>query len=425
MLNVAAIRAAVASLAVSLLLGSGFAQRTQLELWTFIDPSGDNVRSETLAHVIDTFEVANPSIDVVANVIQWQELDPSLLRASRANRVPDVAMLYSPSVPPHIAAGTLMPLTDYLAEWSQADLEDTVILPQSVGNDGTVYGLPWEMRVSGIMYRADQFEAAGRELPRSLQELREAAVDLSRNDLVGVSLGFSPKAPSISAGWFLATLLGMGAEVINADGTAAFATPEAEELVEWVHELVTENEDALPQDVALLGNEEAQQIFVAGNALMLPSSSQRLEFVRENSANGDQIQMMSYPTFELDQPAPALVQSWSAVIPRGAENPDEAWAFIEHWTSTEMQVMQATQAGYIPVRRSALEDPWFESDAAAAIIWAVEYAAEHPMDFDFPEDTNALYDVWARMFERVLTGQMTAEEGLAWAESQYNQRIGD
>jgi len=215
----------------------------------------------------------------------------------------------------------------------------------------------------------------------------------------------------------------MGSNVLNPDGTAAFATPEAERLVQWVYELVTEHENAFPLDVALFGNDETEQLFSSGGAAMHPSSSQHLEAIRSASQLGENIQMMSYPTFEQDNPAPALVQSWNAVIPRGAENPVEAWAFIEHWISRDMQILQATQAGYIPVRRSALEDPWFDTDEAAAIRWAVDHAAEHPMDFDFPEDTTALYDTWAQMFERVLTGQMTPIEGLNWAEERYNQQV--
>jgi ABC-type glycerol-3-phosphate transport system substrate-binding protein len=398
----------------------GYAQTSQIELWTFIDPGQDNVRSETLAHIIETFEANNPGITVVANVIQWQELDPTLLRASMAGQVPDVAMLFSPSMPAHIAANTLTPLNEFVEAWSEEMQADMIILPEATGSDGTIYGLPWEMRVSGIMYRQDLLDEAGYELPQSLQELAEIATEISSQDLAGIALGFSPRAPSIASSWFLTTLVGMGEQVLNEDGTASFATPSAERLVTWVYDLVHEHDQALPLDVALLGNEETQQLFIAGRAAFLPSSTQRLEFIRESGAFGSSLQMMPYQTFETGQAAPALVQSWSAIIPRGAPNPDDAWKFIEHWTSTEMQSYQAQHAGYLPVRTSVLSDPWFQTDEAAPLSWAVEYAATNPLEFDFPEDTVALYDVWARMFERVLTGQMGANEALEWAETEYN-----
>ena len=78
----------------------------------------------------------------------------------------------------------------------------------------------------------------------------------------------------------------------------------------------------------------------------------------------------------------------------------------------------------MPVRHSALKDPWFDEPKASTIRWAVDYAAKHPLKFDFPENTEALYDTWAKMFGHVLTERMSAKEALAWAETEYNRRGG-
>lgn len=399
------------------------AKQTKIELWTFLDPGADHVRGRTLAYVIEEFKAKNPDIEVVCNVMQWQQLSPSLMRAVKAGRVPDLAMLYSPTMPPHCSAGTLTALDSYLARWSKEARADTVILSQSKGKDGTVYGLPWELRVSGMMYRQDILKTAGLKPPESLQELAETAEAVAKDDMTGIALGFSPEAPSIASGWFLTTLVGLGAKVLNEDDTAAFVCPEAERLVQWVYDLVHKHKQALPLNVALLGLEPAQQLFIARKAVFLPSSSQRFKFVRERAKLGDAMKMMSYLTFDKGRPAPALVQSWSVVIPRGAKNPEAAWKFIEHWTSPPIQSYQAKTAGLVPMRHSSLSDPWFEEKDAEIIRWATDYAAKHPLNFSFPENTEMLYDVWARMFGQVLTGKMSAKEGLAWAETEYNQMI--
>lgn len=127
------------------------AQDVQLELWSFLDPRGDDVRSEALRHVIETFEEQHPGIRVVTNVIQWTELSPTLLRASMARRVPDVVMVYSPLLLAQIAAGTVTPLDGYMADWSSEDRSDLIVPAEAVGADGQVYGLPYELRVSGII----------------------------------------------------------------------------------------------------------------------------------------------------------------------------------------------------------------------------------------------------------------------------------
>ena len=61
---------------------------------------------------------------------------------------------------------------------------------------------------------------------------------------------------------------------------------------------------------------------------------------------------------------------------------------------------------------------------AETIRWAVDYAAKHPLQFNFPENTEALYDTWAKMFGNVLTGRMSPKEALAWAEQEYDRRAG-
>ncbi|MEX2540618.1 MAG: extracellular solute-binding protein [Trueperaceae bacterium] len=399
-------------LALSLALG-----QTELELWTFIDPAGDNVRSQALAHVIDTFEEQNPGVTVTANVIQWQELSPSLLRAAQARRVPDVVMLFAPLLPTHVDAGTILPVNDYLSEEIRSDL---VIFPEAQTSDGTIFAIPYEMRVGGIIYRADLFEAAGLELPRTLDELAAAATELTVGDQVGMAMPFSAKNASGAMEWLFPTLVGMGAEILNEDGSADFASEEAERLVQWVYDLVHVHE-AMPLDVALLGSEETQQLVISGQAAMRPLPTHRLEFIRSESGLGDNIQIMELVTFDPEQPGPALTQGWTAAIPAASDSPDLAWKLIEHWVSPEMQIAQTKMAGYIPIRASVLSDPFFDTEEAKDIRWALNYASEHPMTFaGLSQHTNVLYDVWARMFEQVLTDQMSPSEGLAWAEREYD-----
>jgi len=395
----------------------------KIELWTFIGAGEANVRERAMAHVLETFKAKHPGIEVNVTVMPWQQLSPTLLRAAKAGQTPDVAMLYSPSMPAQIAAGTLLPLKRYVD--AMPDRADIVRLPEAVDRQGNPFGVPWELRVSGLGYRADLLKAANKQPPRTIKEWGEIANDVSTNDIAGIAIGFSPEAPSVAAGWFLTTLVGSGVKVLTDDGKAAFNTPQAERLVQWVSDLATKGKKtALPLNVAMQGLEQAQTLFIAQKAAFLPQSSQRFEFIRERSKLGPNLKLMEYPGWEEGKPSPALVQSWSLVIPKAAKNPDAAWKLIEHWTSTPVQVESAKVAGYVPVRASALKDPWFNDPKAETIRWAVDYAAKHPLQFNFPENTEALYDTWAKMFGNVLTGRMSPKEGLAWAEKEYDRRGG-
>lgn len=398
------------------------ASRT-LELWSYEQPGDANVVQKAIAYIVTSFEQANPGTEVKVTSMPWQQLSPTLLRASHARRVPDVAMFYSPDMPVQIAAHTLLPLNDRLAGWTPEQRADLVRLRQAEDAQGTVYGLPWQQRTSGLIYRADLLAKAGQQPPRTLQEWSDTAAAVQGGDVVGVAMGFSPAGISVAAGWFLATQLGLGAAVLKPDGSAMFNTPQALRAVAWVLEQVKRSPPTLPMDVAMQDQEKEHDLFSARRAVFLPTSSDRhAREVAQSGLSFEAIGMTGYPTDDAARPVPALVQSWNLAIPAGARQPDLGWQFIEHWLSAPVQVQSSRIAGFGPVRRSALSDPFFVEPRAQVMRWGTEYAIAHPMSFNFPTNTSMLYDVWGRMFGRVLAGELDPQGGLQWANAEFDQR---
>jgi len=400
--------------------GAALAQSpTTIELWSFLDPAADNVRSKTLKHVLDTFEAANPGIKVKTSVIQWQEISPQLMRGARAGRTPDVVMLFSPNLGVHLAAGTLHPLDAELSKASSRD--DLIILPAGRDKQGRTHAVPWEMRVTGIMYRKDLLDAAGMTLPKTLPELADTAQKIGGEGRIGFGVGFNAAQPTAAMEWFIPTAVGMGAKVLNPDGTAAFAGPEMVRLTEYIADLVKRR--VVPLDVALLGDNDVQQFAESGRTTFLVKASHRFQFIRDKAGISEGYQMMAFPTFEPGRPAPAIVQSWNLAIPKASKTKEAAFKLIQHWTSPEIQAYQAEKAGYLPVRRSVASQPAFKDAKNAHIDWALTYAAEHPLDFDWPENTEFLYATLARAIEQVVTGKSGAKEALAAAEASYNNGL--
>jgi multiple sugar transport system substrate-binding protein len=397
-------------------VGPVLAQTTELTMWTFIDPAGTNVRSKSLAQVLKTFEAKNPAIKVKPNVIEWTQISPSLLRASQARQVPDLVMLYSPFVAGHVAAGTITPLDELLAKDGR---DNYVIFPEGIDAQGHVFAVPYEMRVGGFMYNGEVFQKAGAEPPKTLDDMTTVARKLRATGDMGLVLGMGAREPSGGAEWWFPTLVGMGATVIDKDGKVIFDSPQAEKLLQWVYNLVY-TDKVMALDTALVGSDEAQDLFIARRSAIRPAMTHRLNFVRTEMKAGRTIKMTRMVTFDPAKPAPAMISGWMLAIPKGAKNPKAAALLLQHWTSPEIQVYQAQTAGYVPIRKDALKDAWFKSDDAGDIRWALDYAAQVPMTLKFPENTETLYKVTARMFEKVLTNQMKPKEALLWAQDEYN-----
>lgn len=398
---------------------SAYSQTPTIEVWSHFVPGNANPREKAISSLAQSFEAKNPHIKVKFNSMPWEQVGPTLLRASKSGQVPDVASIYSPTVPQLAAAGALDSLEPYLKK--VPDREDMVRLRQSEDSQGNVYALPYQLIVSGLTYRADLLEKAGKKVPKTLDEWSEVASEFIKDGTIGISLGFNTKGAPIPSGWFLSTLLGMGATIIDADGKPAFDSPQARKLLEWVRAQVNDRK-TIPADVALMDQEQTQDLFIAKRAVFLPSSTQRAFVIRDKGQFGSNIKMTSYPGTEPNKPSPAHVQAWNLTIPKGAKHPDAAWAFIEHWTSKDVQLDQTRIAGLVPMRGSVLTDPVFNDPQLEIVKWAAQYAKSSPMDFKFPSNTEEMYDVWMRMFGQVITSKIEASQALKNAEQDYIRR---
>jgi multiple sugar transport system substrate-binding protein len=397
------------------------AQGTTIELWSFLDPAGRGTRSEALQHVIRTFEAANNGVRVRTNVIQWTELGPQLLRASRAGQVPDVVMLYSPYMAPQVGANTLMPLDDMMQGWSAADRADLITMPIARDRQNRLYGLPWEMRIFGLFWRVDLFESAGIAPPETLDAMVAAGQRLQQGQLQGLGVSFNTATSTAAIEWFLPSVVALGGSILKDDGAAAFAGPATERMLGFCHDLVHRYR-ILSLDSALMVSDDLQNIGIAGNVAQYFQGSHRLSTMQERAPAGARFSLVPFPAVEAGKPTPVSLQGWHLSIPRRARNPQPAWRFIEHWTSADMQAYQAGVAGYLPVRRSVANDPRFATpqNQAFGLTRILDAAAERPLNFVWPENSDALNDALGRMVQQVISNRMPVREAMAWGERTYN-----
>lgn len=397
------------------------AQAQTIEFWTFLDPAGEGIRSELVDRIITTFEESHPGVTVQANVIQWTEIGPQLLRADRAGNVPDLAMLYSPYMQPQVAAGSLLPIDTYMADWTEADRDDVLTMQQARDADGNLYGLPYELRTYGYVHRADLYEELGQEPPRTMEEMIASLQALGTDGRQGIAASFSPATSTAAIEWLLPSVISLGGTIVNEDGSANFQEPAMERVLQLLHDLVHEH-GVLSLETALLASDDAQNLAIAGQAVAHAQGTHRLSTIDERSQDDMSWSFVPFPAIEEDRPVPLSLQGWHLVIPAKAEHPDLAWELLELWVSHDVQLQQAVEAGYLPVRRSVAQDPAFqtEQNVGFRLPEVLEYAAAYPLDFAWPENSDALNDALARMVQQVITGQMSPQEATAWGEETYN-----
>jgi ABC-type glycerol-3-phosphate transport system substrate-binding protein len=397
---------------------SAFAQTT-LELWTFIDPAGTNARSKALQNVISTFEAKNPDIKVKTTIIAWNEINLAMLKAARSGKVPDVVMLLPARMPRQIGANAVQPLDKYLAKLDKKDRDDLILLPATIAN-GKHYSVPFEIRLFGFLYRKDLLDKLGLKRPNSLAELVDQAQQMQKLEgpnFVGIGMGFEPTGDSAEK-FYVPAVYGAGGHLFNKDGTANFNNPESVKVMNWIADTV-KKDHVMPLDVGLMSPDKVRRLAEAGRTGFFFQGSHWLVALNDMQKNGAKLAFMPVPKFTSGM-QPGLVDGWQLSLPVAAKNPDAGWKLIMHWASPEIQLMQVKVAGYLPVRRSLADEASLKTPQTEHVKELVEFAGSHPVDVDWPENTDALQETISRAVSAVITGKQTAEQALKEAESNYN-----
>lgn len=390
-----------------------------LELWTFIDPAGDSPRSKAVAEIIKTFEQQNPGVKVKPTVFAWNQIGLAVMKAGQAGKVPDVTMLNSGRVQRIVAANILQPLDKYLDKTENRN--DYIYMPNSIGADKKVYGVPYEVRALGFLYRMDLLQKVGVEKPKNLVELVTAAKKMQEaqgSNFIGVGIGFDPKADSAEK-FFIPAVAALGGKLLKSDGSANFAIPEAIKVMNFLHDMV-HKEKVFPLDVALQGPDPIRTLVEAGRVGFYFQGSHWLLTLRTKLPADAKLDFMPVPMMEGSAVQPVFVEGWNLGIPAKAQEPDLGWKLIELWTSPDIQIMQSKIAGYLPMRKSAADKVDANAADTAHIKPLLAVIGSNALQFPWPQNTDALQEALGTAVVNVLANKQKPEEALREAEKSYN-----
>jgi ABC-type glycerol-3-phosphate transport system substrate-binding protein len=224
-------------------------------------------------------------------------------------------------------------------------------------------------------------------------------------------------ASQITASMFENLLVQNGGSLLNADETAvAFDSPEGAEALEFMADLLVRDGSSLVSQ-----GFEYQNEFLAGKVARIEGSSVSLAFIEGKY------------TFDLGiAPLPAgkrdtqLVAGTDVVIfASDADREGRAWDFVKWFTETEQTARWSAQTGYLPVRRSAMEDPVLVAklDAHPGLREAfaqLDRALPQPKASGWYAGRNTLE---REAVEPVLRGRLQPAEALRIAAAKANEEL--
>ena len=398
-------------------------EKVTIQLWHHWSTS----RHPLLQARVQAFMAENPDIEVVETLQPQDGIVEKLLTAIAGGGAPDVAMLHRRNLQAFAAEGALVPLDAYIAD---TGVEESYWYPGEYSSniyEGQIYGLPITEGLTFINYNLPLWEAAGfdpENFPQTWDEFLAAATQLTtmadngQVDIAGYTVGDNLGRT------FLNWLITNGQSSIYSEDTttAQVNTPAAVETIAFLKRLT---------DEALGGYQNVQAFTAASSGLDQPpfvmeksamEGGQAWQFLVINETNPDlQYKLAPFPGGPSgDGPVATNQASWSYVIPQGTENPDAAWRLVEYLTvgdGAKQFLLDQGRASpvvqYNEAEEYAETPHWAEFLAISGKSRTIAVSPVQPQ----------VETVLSEMMQRVLTDDMTPEEGATWANDEVQRLL--
>jgi multiple sugar transport system substrate-binding protein len=406
--------------------GQGSDEVQDIVFWT---PHTTPERMAAQEEIAKTFESETGiGVDVVA--LAGADQNQALVTGAASGDVPDVIL----HAPDQTAAWRDQGLLD--TELAKSIVEDlgTETFNQSalelVSLEGEVGAVPSDGWVHLITYRSDLFEAAGVDVPTSLDELAQAATALADTGVSGIALGTQPGTPSSTEAVESIFLAG-GCQLVE-DGTVTIDSPACSASAEAFNELA-ESSQSGQFDVP-----SARSAYLGGDAAMLLFSTHILDELAgldpDNPTTCDECE--DNPAFlaensdfitVLDESNKAQYGSTlNFGVPTGA-NADEAREFIEYLLGEGyIDTLAMATEGRLPLRLGTQEEPTKFIEEWGTLSFGVDQSAGQSIADVYGEEIVQSLSEGMDAVDRWAFGTPDAPlEGAVFSQNVLSQHLSD
>jgi multiple sugar transport system substrate-binding protein len=352
---------------------------------------------------------------------QYEALSQKIMAAVAAGGPPDLAQCYEAWTANLVENRSVVAFDAFLDGPDGAALRADLVpvFLEASTQDGRLWSFPFNKSVRCLYYNQDLFREAGLTAPpRTWQEYRTWAKKLTVDadgDGKPERFGF---ASQITASMFENLLVQNGGALVDDAGTrVAFDSPEGLEALEFMADLLVRDGTSL-----ISSGFEYQNEFLAGKVAMIEGSSVTLAFLEGKYTFP--LGIAALPAGKMDT---QLVAGTDVVIfATTPEREKAAFDFVKWFTDPAQTARWAAETGYLPVRRSAMQEP-----ALAAKLDAHPGLREAYAQLDRARAQPKAKGWFAgrtilerEAIEPVLRGQMEPAEALRAAAAKANEEMG-
>lgn len=340
----------VALMVVASVFAQGGAEKTQdearpevvdLKVWYSISGSNGTFFEGQVAK----FQEAHPEIRIELTYTgSYADSATKIAAAKMAGNAPDMIITSASQIYPGQDGDFSMEDLVKDPELDFNDIQSGIL--EYAKYDGRITSLPFGISTQVIYYNVDLLEKAGLDMeknpPKTWQELVEVCKKVM--DSTGAA-GFDTS----DAVWLIKSMLYQNdnhvVELVNGRITPTFANASGLEVAEFWKSMVDSG--------VMVGgaHSNAEKKFLAGNLAFIAATSNRIS--KWDGTTDFRLSAIEMPAFKHN--AVALGGSTTTIMTQEKWARDAAWQLMKFILNTENQTDFALTSGYLPIRKSSLE----------------------------------------------------------------------
>ena len=396
-----------------------------LRYWTWASSTDDNPRAQAQGTILQAFRDSHPNIEVVEEVIPWNELRQQVLQSAAAGTSPDVSRQIDQYVGTLADAGAILPLDEYISTWSDDRLADFLYDWNDTTFNESKFAFRQSVRPTNILYyRTDIFSKA----PQTWNDFNDEIITATSDQMYGWLLPFS-KADSLN--YFMQhvppMLWSLGSDLIDPKtSNPIFNNEVGVKVIKWLQDLVNVHE-VMPQGVSTMDAEAVNQQFLGGTAASVFSNTAKWGQWSQREEIIGKVATTPFPNFANDSAKPGpvnLAGAWTLTMGKDAQK-EEAWELMEFMQSNEAELIDAKIGGEIPTRKSTLTNEWFQTDEAKRIKSYLDWMdmSPHQATTLSIKNVEGFTDVLGDALQRIIVENADVKTELDNAAEKYQSLI--
>jgi multiple sugar transport system substrate-binding protein len=393
-----------------------------VDFWTFW---GSETRRPIIEKIVNDYNESQDEVFVKHTFLPWGDIWTKNLAAIAAGNPPDVIINDINSVAHRAKNEQAMNLSEYIKD-DEYKKQFYPELWKTVEYEGDPYAVPFNTDTRLLFYNKKAFKEAGldpNKPPKTWAELEEYAKKLDKKKGNKYErIGFYPLWGSFGAeSWMMNADGGNG--YIDQDGNVQIATEEKVNALKWIKgwndRIGVDNINAYKAE---FGSEQANP-FIAGKVAMMVDVGTFYTQIRDYGKDME-FGVAPIPAASEDSKNWSQGGGFVAEIPKGSDNPNEAWKFIEYLTGAKAQTHWATKnfdnVANIEASEEALNIlSGVDKEVYQATVDNLEVTKLQPLPVSAPDYQSKINP----LIDAVLLGEMKAEDALNEAEKSVKAKL--